>query len=305
MTNGAYGQRLGDFVGVETPPTVKARPLRNAEFAATRIIWHDMAEGIFARIKREDAFLVCLERRDVPRHPYWVDGRPVLMSPVMRGQFSLLDLNFEHSSYNTDSIDCLAMYVPRSALDGLAEERGAPRIDSIDIKPGLAVDDPVVWHLGECLLPALNAPEEAGKLFVDQIAMALLTHLACAYGDFRPAPQTPKRGLAPWQERRAKEILMAHIDGNITLDELARLCGLSRSHFARAFKAVTGAPPHQWLLRQRVERAKDLLLQSTLSIEQIAVCCGFADQSHLNRVFLRQVHATPGAWRRSRRSRRS
>ncbi len=303
MDSGAYGRRLGGFVGVQAPPTVRAQPLRNADFAATRIVWNDLKEGVSARIEPEDAFLVCLERRDVPSHPYWVAGRPVPMSPVRRGQFSLLDLRAEHASYNRDPIDCLAMYVPRRALDAIALECRAPPIGSIHVKPGLAVDDPVVWHLGECLLPALVRSAEANRLFVDHVALALLTHLAATYGGLRPGSLPRLRGgLAPWQERRAKDALMAHLDGDIGLDELARLCSLSRSHFARAFKRTTGTSPHRWLMAQRVERTKDLLLHSSLSIEQIAASCGFADQSHLTRVFTKQVHATPGRWRRSWRS---
>jgi transcriptional regulator GlxA family with amidase domain len=95
-------------------------------------------------------------------------------------------------------------------------------------------------------------------------------------------------------------MLLANIDGRIGLDELARACSLSRSHFARAFKATTGMTPMQWLLNQRVERAKNLLLNSTLPIDEIAHTCGFSDQSHFSRAFLRAIGDTPGAWRRAR-----
>lgn len=301
METGAYGERLGAYVGVEAPPTVKGQPVQNAEFAATRVFWGDREEGVAARIEREDAFLVCLERRDVASHPYWVDGRPVTMSYVGRGQFSLLDLNLEHSSYMVDPLDCVAMYVPRAALNRLADENAANRVETISIAPGAAVDDPVVWHLGECLLPALERPKEANRLFVDHIAMALFVHLACSYGGMTPLPAIRRGGLAPWQERRAKEILMARIDGNVSLDELARQCNLSRSHFARAFKASTGVPPHRWLLARRVERAREMLLNTDFSIQQIAVSCGFADLSHFTRVFTKFLRVGPGEWRRMRR----
>lgn len=302
MATGAYGRRLGESVGVEAPPTTRVRILKEAEFAATRVSWGRRDRGIDAWIEREDAFLVCVQRRDIPTHPYWVGGRAVPMNPVKSGQFTLLDLNAGHASFLRDPIDCLAMYLPRSALDRLADEHGVPRIESIHIPPGVPVDDAVVRNLGECLLPALQRPDQANRLFVEHVAMALLAHLACTYGDMRVEPRPRRGGLAPWQERRAKEALMAHIDGNIALDELARACGLSRSHFARAFKATMGTPPHRWLLAQRIKRAQDLLLNSTLSIEQVAACCGFADQSHFTRVFGKLVHVGPGEWRRRRRS---
>jgi transcriptional regulator GlxA family with amidase domain len=79
---------------------------------------------------------------------------------------------------------------------------------------------------------------------------------------------------------------------------LAELCGLSVDQFNKAFKAATGIPPHRWLLRERVGRARELLVRSDLSISDIAACCGFADQSHLTRVFKNHIGASPGAWRR-------
>lgn len=105
-------------------------------------------------------------------------------------------------------------------------------------------------------------------------------------------------GLAPWQERRAKEILLGDLQSPRPLSELARTCGLSGRHFLRLFKASTGAPPHRWLLRQRIERAKSLLESTSDPVSDVALACGFADQSHLTRVFRALVGASPAAWRR-------
>jgi transcriptional regulator GlxA family with amidase domain len=107
---------------------------------------------------------------------------------------------------------------------------------------------------------------------------------------------------SPLDRSAAKETIRDHIDGNISLEQLADTVGLSRSHFAREFKKSTGLPPHRWLLVRRIERAQDLLLNSTLSIEQIASRCGFSDQSHLTRVFTSFLRVSPGEWRRCRRS---
>ncbi|MDK1386235.1 AraC family transcriptional regulator [Sinorhizobium sp. 8-89] len=301
MARGAYGQRLGESVGVEAPPSISVQRLQRTEFAATRVSW-DKREGDGAgRIERENGYLVCLQLLDLEPHPYWVGGRPVQIAPIRSGQFTLLDLNSEHSSVLTDPIDCLAIYISRQAFDRMAEERGVSRMGTIGIAPGVPNDDIVVRSLGTSLLPALQRPEQANQLFLDHVGMALLTHLGSNYGDM-PTGHRPRRGgLAPWQERRAKEILLAHLDGDIALEALARECGLSRSHFARAFKETTGAPPHRWLLARRIERAQDLLLNSSLSITQIASSCGFADQSHFTRVFAKIVQAGPGEWRRTRR----
>ncbi|MCB5176946.1 AraC family transcriptional regulator [Microvirga lenta] len=299
MATGAYGQRLGTSVGAEAPPTTTVQILQRATFAATRIQWDDRADGVAAEIPREDAHLLCLQRRDIPTNPYWVDGRPVPMSPVRGGQFTLLDLNLGHASFLRAPIDCVAMYLPRQALDGIVEEHGLLRFGSISTPLGVPVDDARVRDLGECLLPALERPEQTNSLFVEYLALALLSHLVGTYGDAPVRIQLKRGGLAAWQERRAKEILTAHLDGNVALDRLASECGLSRSHFARAFRMTTGMPPHKWLLQRRIEVAKTLLRTTTLPLEEVASQCGFADQSHFTRVFSRMTQASPSEWRRS------
>jgi AraC family transcriptional regulator len=119
-------------------------------------------------------------------------------------------------------------------------------------------------------------------------------------------PPSPARGgLAPWQERRAKELMSTHLGREISLAFVAGECRLSVSHFARSFKQCTGKPPHRWLLEKRVEKAKELLIDAELPLAEIALECGFSDQSHFTRVFSRTVGTSPGTWRRLRMSRRA
>ena len=106
-------------------------------------------------------------------------------------------------------------------------------------------------------------------------------------------------GLAPWQQRCATELLLAGIGRHVPVADLASACGLSESHFVRAFRQSTGLPPHQWVLARRIERSKELLSRSpSQSLSEVAIACGFADQSHFTRTFPRMAGLTPGAWRR-------
>ncbi len=105
-------------------------------------------------------------------------------------------------------------------------------------------------------------------------------------------------GLSPRQMRRVADLLLADGAENLSLDELAVQCDVSRSWFARAFRQTTGLPPHRWQLQARARRARDLLARTTAPISEIALDCGFADQSHLTRVFSRMFQVSPGAWRR-------
>jgi AraC family transcriptional regulator len=101
--------------------------------------------------------------------------------------------------------------------------------------------------------------------------------------------------------RRVEEFLIAHLADDIGLDDLAAIADLSAKHFARAFRQSTGMPPHRWLIERRIDRAKALLVGDDQSLAEIALTCGFADQSHFTAAFRKVVGATPGSYRRELR----
>ena len=105
-------------------------------------------------------------------------------------------------------------------------------------------------------------------------------------------------GLAPWQLKRAEALMSENLSVQVPLAQVAQECGLSVRHLARAFLQSTGVPPHRWLLNRRVERAKELLPNSKLSLSDVALACGFGDQSHFTRTFTAAVRLSPGVWRR-------
>jgi AraC-like DNA-binding protein len=135
-------------------------------------------------------------------------------------------------------------------------------------------------------------------LFVDHVLLAVGVHIAQTYGGMRPVSRLVRGGLAPWQERRAKEMIAANLDG-VPVKELARECRLSSAHFSRAFRRSVGVAPHRWLIEQRVVLSKEKLRDDGLSLSDVAMECGFSDQSHLTRVFRQAVGVSPGAWRRA------
>jgi AraC-like DNA-binding protein len=135
---------------------------------------------------------------------------------------------------------------------------------------------------------------------VDHVARAFVVHMASAYGEMRPRGRPPRGGLVPWQQRRARELIDARLDGTLSVVELAAACELSVRHFARAFRQSTGQSPHRWLTHRRLEKAKGMLEGWGQSLTDIARACGFASQSHFTRVFTGAVGTSPGAWRRER-----
>lgn len=109
-------------------------------------------------------------------------------------------------------------------------------------------------------------------------------------------------GLAPWQVQLSLRLLLNDLSAGHPIKQVADHCGLSRSHFEKAFKVSLGTPPHRWLVRQRVEQAREMLDKTNDNIRLIALSCGFTDQSHLTRVFRAIVGSSPAAWRRQRKA---
>ncbi len=302
MADVAYGHSLSARVGAERSATLDLGCFPKAGIAVTRTAWDDRQQIHHAEMPLESAVLLCLDLRDLPRHPYWVGGKATEMPTIAAGAFTLLDLRQLHASQVCTALDRLAVYLPYAALLRYADEHETSPVNEFRIAPGQVIRDPVVTGLLSALLPALDRPQEADRLFLDHVGQALIAHLTATYGTTASGRHAlANGGLAAWQERRAKDAMLADIARTVRLDELAALCGLSRSHFARAFKQSTGLPPHQWLTAQRIERVQHLLLTSTLSLDGIAAACGFADQGHLSRAFRRQIGIPPSAWRRLRR----
>ena len=111
-------------------------------------------------------------------------------------------------------------------------------------------------------------------------------------------------GLAAWQERLAKDVLLQHLERGISVSRVAAVCGLSRSHFTRQFKLGTGLAPLEWLRQERILRAQRLLAERALPLATIALECGFFDQAHLSRVFARSLGLPPLAWQQQALERR-
>jgi AraC-like DNA-binding protein len=229
---------------------------------------------------------------------YWEDGRPQRPGDVRAGGTTIHDLRREPVVLVDRPMHTVQWFVPRSVLNLLADEANAPYIEELRHEPAVGVTDDVIHHMNIALLPALRAAEQINRIFVDHATLAFAAHLAEAYGGMKVRPRLFKGGLAAWQERRAKELLLSDLTGDTALADIAAACGLSASHFARAFRRSTGLPPHAWLNKARVDRATMLLRQRRQSLAEIALECGFVDQSHFTRVFVRRVGLTPGAWRR-------
>ncbi|MBI1686464.1 helix-turn-helix domain-containing protein [Caulobacter hibisci] len=108
-------------------------------------------------------------------------------------------------------------------------------------------------------------------------------------------------GLAPWQARKLRKHIDESLEGDLSTTALGALVALSPSYFGRAFKVTFGQTPHAYVTRRRLEAAQHMMLTTREPLSQIAYLCGFADQSHLCRLFRRAMGVAPQAWRRAHR----
>jgi AraC family transcriptional regulator len=104
-------------------------------------------------------------------------------------------------------------------------------------------------------------------------------------------------GLSAKRLQQVKQLINADLAGKISVPLLAQACGLSRSHFSRAFKRTTGMSPQQWIRTQRILQAKALIRQSALTLTQISAECGFYDQAHFSHMFSKTEGTNPAQWR--------
>ncbi|KRQ98093.1 helix-turn-helix domain-containing protein [Bradyrhizobium valentinum] len=300
---GAFGQRLGQVLHLkDAPPSLITRSLRSVELVVTETRDDNPVPGLSGSFSAEDAFLVSLKLRDFPECELWENGKCLMKRDVPAGATYLYDLKRDPRYVIDKPFHSLFFYLPRSALDGLTEQSRTPRVGEIACELGVGHDDTVIRHIGASLQQGLRRPDETNQLFIDHMMLALTAHVAQAYGGLRPGTELARGGLAPWQMKRACERLESDLGGTLSLQQVAAELDLSVSYFSRAFRVSTGLPPHQWLLRQRVKAAKQLMAVRDLPLSEIAMSAGFANQSHFTRVFSFAVGVSPGTWRREKHS---
>lgn len=158
--------------------------------------------------------------------------------------------------------------------------------------------DPLLAQIALALWRELEQQNPAGKLYAQTAAQMLAVHLLRHYTSAPIDIKELAQGLTRQQVKRVTDYVLAHLSQELSLDGLAEQAGFSPYHFARLFRQATGESPHQFVLRQRVEGAQRLLKETNASLTHIALESGFANQSHLTRIFKRQLGLTPRAYRR-------
>lgn len=169
----------------------------------------------------------------------------------------------------------------------------------VELVPQLGLDEPLVRELVNALTADIAAGYPAGPMFGETLCVALAVQLMRSCGTSVGAGEAISENDALRREW-VRSYLLDQIARPVSLAELAELLQLDMFSLIRWFKRAFGMPPHQYILRARVEKAKELLCAGDLSLAQVALLCGFNSQSHLTTAFRRLTGVAPGAYRSSR-----
>lgn len=260
----------------------------------------DMPEhGPSRSVQVEDAYAASIAVSDLVSAEIQLLGKSVKRGGSPAAGLYLFNLQSDPICFFHSPFDFVRFYISRSALEELSKDAGVPLKGSL-ARPEFGALDPVLYNLALAMLPALDRPDEPNQLFIDHVALAFHAHLVLNYSGPCRDLVRGRAGLSPWQAKLATEMIAARLDGKLSIAELASACGLSQSHFSRAFFHTLGVPPHRWLLARRVDRAKELIASGSLALIDVARACGFANQSHFTRVFMGVTGMPPGKWGRMR-----
>lgn len=212
-------------------------------------------------------------------------------------------------------VEVLTGYEPLEwALEGSVSDNvnvllGSDFVGRVAVGAGIDTDrmevadarDPSAERILMLFLEEVRSGGLGGELYAQSLATALAVHLLREHSsigdrDRRELAREPG-GLSPRAMKRAMDYVGDNLASDLSLEEVAKAAHLSPRHFSRQFRSSTALSPHQYVIRERVERAKRLLLNTDLSVGEVALSCGFSHQGHLSRHFVRLTGAPPSRFR--------
>ena len=301
LNHAAQAFDIPGFVSESRPEREQVRAISHRSerpllFARYR---HDKPNlGLLEPTPSADQVMVSVELRPLRALNVFCDGRHLRKPASAPGALALYDLRRSWSADLRDPFDNLSVYLPLSSLRDFAAEGNSSFVElRYDIEHALY--DDVMLHLVRAILPALERPHEVRTIYLDSLFLAIRDHIASTYGTFSRAAAGRRQGLTARQLQHTLEYIEVNLSEDVSLRELAEICAASTSSLVRGFKSSLGVSPHRWVMKRRIALAQRLMYAAGTPLSEIAVSCGFTDQSHLTRVFMRHVGTSPASWRRN------
>jgi len=227
------------------------------------------------------------------------DGR-VMHRVQSQGDADVIPAGLEGEWEDDASCTILRMYIARHLVREAADTMGCDG-DRIDLAPRFQLRDRRIEYIGWALKEELSADTASAPSFAEGLARALAARIVHNASVSRTEDPAKKQVLSPRQLRGLQDFIEGNIGTSLTLKTLAAVVGMSISHLSTLFRQTTGMSLHQYVIKQRIERAKQLLIYSQISVSEVALEVGFANQSHLSRSMRRVMGVSPGMVVRSAR----
>ena len=233
------------------------------------------------------------ERSDNSRlERHWTDSGNISLAPAGKAVSRVI----------TGTSDILILHLSPLLVNEVVEAVFDRDASCVSLCPRYAEPDKQVDWLARLLLAEAENAASGSKFAVDMLARSLAVRLLRSHSTLSPRTVVQSLPITGPRLRKVVEFMRNNLSDDMPLSQLAVLGGLSQSHFARAFREAIGEPPHQYLIKLRVARARDLLENSALSIIEIALECGFNQPNHFASTFRLSTGMSPRAWRQARRS---
>lgn len=228
----------------------------------------------------------------------WRDGtrrREGVMNP---GDCHLLTHGALNAPRWLETFDEISLVLDRGFVADVVKD--ALPADRVEFATQRSARDPTIGLYAEAFRRELLAGSANGLLYADTLTVGLVLHLLSNYAVARPKVPSPRGKLSSFQLRAVVDFVQSHLDEDLSLLAMAQHANVSPFHFARQFRATIGLPPHQFVVRQRVQKSLGLIKAGKISLAQVAVECGFHDQPHFTRAFRKVLGTTPATYAHGR-----
>ena len=249
-------------------------------------------------IYEEHTICLCLTTR--PNRIWQAMGDRTHVGLYTKGDMTIApaQVNWSYRTYNEDSY--LQITIRPQFLEQIATEIINYDPARLELVKEFCVRNDKIEQLAMMLRAELHQGKNGvGQLYIDSLANALMINLLRDYSGTKPSIKTYEGGLSDRKILQVTDYINDHLTQSIKLEDLATYLEISRFHFSRLFKKSTGISPHQYVMQQRVELAKQLLKKSDIPLADVALKSGFNSQSHLGKYFREFTGATPSSYRKS------
>jgi AraC family transcriptional regulator len=257
---------------------------------------HPAGEG---RMYYGDEHSICLSLAPRPVSLLHTQGDKTRTGLYAKGDFCITPAQMPFFCRWDSEDRLLQIRITDRFMAQVATEALAIDPDRLEVIPTFRTRDPQLEAIAMLVLTELKQENLGSSLYIDSLANVLAVQLLRQYSASKPQLAVYAGGLPQRQLQQILEYIHAHLERDIKLADLAGSIGMSQFHFSHLFKQSIGISPYQYLLQQRIERAKQLLKQTDRSIVDIALGCGFNSHSHLSKQFRQLAGMTPKAYRSS------